>query len=101
MSADDSRINQQMFEVTVLGEVLEQLFKDLEFAPPGEAFIDGVPAAVLARQESPLRAAPRNPQDGFKEAAHVAPGSESDLGKVFKTGRIFCHWSSVSLTVIT
>jgi hypothetical protein len=38
-----------MFEVAVLREMLEQLLKDLEFAPPRDAFIDGVLAAVLAR----------------------------------------------------
>ena len=64
--------------------MLEQLLKDLEFAPPREAFIDGVPAAVLAWQEPPLRAAAINPQDGFEEATHVASGSEPDLGASFQ-----------------
>ncbi len=64
--------------------MLEQLLKDLEFAPSGEAFIDGVPVAVLARQESPLRSRPSDPQDGFEETAHIASGSESYLGAGFQ-----------------
>lgn len=36
MGADDGRINQQMFQVTVLGEMLEQLLKNPEFTPTGE-----------------------------------------------------------------
>lgn len=43
--------------------MLEQHFKDREFTPPGEAFINGVPVAVRLRQESPLRATASNPQD--------------------------------------
>ncbi|HEX8148017.1 MAG TPA: hypothetical protein VF591_12625, partial [Pyrinomonadaceae bacterium] len=58
------RIDQQMLQVTVLREMLEELFKDLEFAPAREALIDGVPTAVLARQERPLRAAAINPEEG-------------------------------------
>jgi hypothetical protein len=53
-----------MLQVTVLREMLEELFKDLEFAPAREALIDGVPTAVLARQERPLRAAAINPEEG-------------------------------------
>jgi len=67
--------------------MLEQLLKDLEFAPPREAFIDGVPVAVLARQESPLRAGACDPEDGFEETAHIASGSEPDLGASFQDGQ--------------
>ena len=66
---------------------LERLLEDLEFTPPREALVDRVPAAVLARQESPLRAGARDPEDGFKEAAHIAPGSEPDLGAGFQNGQ--------------
>src|ERR1051325_4006501 len=76
-----------MFQVAVLREMLEELFKDLEFAPAREAFIDGVPAAVPARQEPPLRAAAINPEDSFEEAAHIAPSAESDLGKGLQDGQ--------------
>ncbi len=63
--------------------MLEQLFKDLDVTPAGEAFIDGVPVAVLVWQESPLRAGACDPQDGFEEAAHVASGSEPYGGDRF------------------
>ena len=67
--------------------MLEQLFKDLQVAPPGEAFIDGVPVAVLWRQESPLRAAPSNPQDGFEETATIASGTKPYLWTGFQHGQ--------------
>ena len=67
--------------------MLEQLLKDLKLAPSGEAFIDRVPVAVLARQEPPLRAATSNPQDGFEEPAHVTSSSEPDLWAGFQDGQ--------------
>ena len=67
--------------------MLEQLLKDLEFAPSGAAFIDRVPVAVLARQEPPLCAAPSNPQDGFEEPAHVTSSSEPYLWAGFQDGQ--------------
>jgi hypothetical protein len=54
MSADDGRVNDQIFHVAVRREMLEELFKDLEVTPAREAFIDGVAVTILARQESPL-----------------------------------------------
>jgi hypothetical protein len=87
MSAHDGRVKQQIFHVAVLGEMLEQLFKDLEFTPSGEAFIKGVPVTILAWQESPLRSRPRDPQNGFKEAATIASGSKPDLGTGFQNGQ--------------
>jgi hypothetical protein len=67
--------------------MLEELLKDIEFAPSSEAFIDGVPVAVPARQESPLRAATINPEDGFEEAAAIAAGPEPDLGESSQDGQ--------------
>src|ERR1044072_3917890 len=76
-----------MFQVAVLRTMLEHLLKDLECAPAREALVDRVPAAVPARQESPLRAGARDPEDGFEEAAHIAPGTESNLGAGFQDGQ--------------
>jgi hypothetical protein len=59
--------------------MLDQLFNDIEFTPPGEAFIDGVSVTVLAWQESPLRSLTSDPQDGFEEAGHIESGPEPYL----------------------
>ena len=87
MSADDSRIKQQVFQVAILRAMLEQRFKDLEFTPAGEAFIDRVPAAILARQQPPLCAATSNPEDGFEEAAAIAASPEPYLGAGSQDGQ--------------
>ena len=67
--------------------MLEQLLKDLEFTPPGEAFIDGVPVTILAWQEPPLCSRPRDPQDGFEETTTIASGSEPDVRTGFQNGQ--------------
>ena len=87
MRAHDGRVKHQILHVAVRREMLEQLFKDLELTPPREAFIDGVPVAILAGQESPLRAGACDPQDGFEEAADIASGSEPYLGTGFEHGQ--------------
>jgi hypothetical protein len=58
-----------MFQIGVTGERLMKLFEDALTTPPREPFIDGVPVAVLHRQESPLCAAAGDPQDGFEKLA--------------------------------
>lgn len=70
MSADDGRVNQQIFHVAVGREMLEQRFKDAEVTPSGEAFINGVPVAILFGQESPLCTRTSDPQDSFEKTAH-------------------------------
>jgi hypothetical protein len=76
MSAHDGRVKHELLHVAVRRKMLEQLFKDLEFTPSGEAFINRVPVTVLAGQESPLRAGASDPQDGLEKTATIASGSE-------------------------
>jgi hypothetical protein len=87
MSAHNSRVNQEIFHVAVRREMLEQLFKDAEVTPTGEAFINCIPVAMLCGQESPLRSRTSNPQDGFEETATIASGSEPDLRASFQNGQ--------------
>ena len=67
--------------------MFKQIFPDAEITPSGEAFINGVPVAILARQESPLRATTSDPQDSFEETAHGASGSKPDLRTSFQHGQ--------------
>jgi hypothetical protein len=69
MGANDSAVNEQVFEVWVSGAKLMQLLEDTSFSPAGKAFIDGIPVAILFREQSPLRTAARNPEDGREESA--------------------------------
>ena len=60
-----------MFHIRVTGERLMKPFEDALPTPPREPLVDGVPVAVLRRQESPLCAATSNPQHGFEKLAAV------------------------------
>ena len=71
MGANNGRVNHQVFHIRVSGKRLVELLEDALAAPTREPFIDGVPVAILRRQESPLRAAASNPQHGFEELATI------------------------------
>ena len=71
MSAENGRVDEQMLQVSVTGERLMELLEDAVPTPPREPHIDGVPVAVLRRQEPPLRAAASNPEHGFEELAAI------------------------------
>lgn len=66
MSADNGRVNEQLFHVGVVGEEPMELLEDAVPTPARESFIDGVPVAVRCGQQSPLRAAASNPEHGFE-----------------------------------
>lgn len=71
MSADNGRVNEQMFHVRIVGERLMELLEDALPTPTREPLIDGVLVTVLWRQQSPLCAAPSNPEHGFEELAAI------------------------------
>jgi hypothetical protein len=71
MSANDSRVNEQVLQIGVTGKGLMQLLEDALPTPTRESFIDCVPVTILGRQESPLCAAAGNPQDGFEKLAAI------------------------------
>jgi len=67
--------------------MVEQLFKDAEFTPSGEAFINRVPVTILLGQESPLRSRTSDPQDSLEETTYITSGSESYLWTSFQHGQ--------------
>jgi hypothetical protein len=71
MSANDGRVNEQMLQIGVTSKGLMKLLEDALPAPTREPLIDGVLIAVLRRQESPLCAAPSDPQHGFEKLAAI------------------------------
>jgi hypothetical protein len=79
VGAHDGRIYQQVFEVWFGDAKLVQAFKDALLVPSREAFVGGVPAIVLTRQESPLCAGAGNPQHGFEEAATLSFFADVDI----------------------
>jgi hypothetical protein len=56
MSTNDSTVNEQVLKVRVSGTKLVQLLEDTNLSPASKTSVDGVPIAVVFRQQSPLRA---------------------------------------------
>ena len=99
MSANDRAINEQVFEVRISGAKLMQLLEDAGFSPAGEAFIDRIPIAVCFGQQTPLRAAARNPKDGGEEAPTLPLRADVNLAAGAKEGQDLlplliaeCYW---------
>lgn len=79
MSANDSAINEQVFEVWVSGAKRMQSLEDAGFSPARETFIDRIPIAVFFGQQAPLRAAARNPKDSGEEATTLPLRADVNL----------------------
>ena len=99
MGANDSAVNEQVFEVWISGAKLMQLLEDTSFGPAGKAFIDRIPVAVLFGQQSPLRTAARNPEDGRKEATTLPLRADVNLAARAQEGQNLlplliceCYW---------
>ena len=74
MSTYYGAIDNQVFHIWVVGEVLMHSFPDALVTPAGEPFVDAVPVAVGLGQQAPLGAATGHPEDGFHEASAVGFG---------------------------
>lgn len=99
MSANDGAINEQVFEIWISGAKLMQLLEDASLSPASEAFIDGVPVAILVREQSPLSTAARNPEDSRKEAATLPLRADVNLRARAQEGQNLlppligeCYW---------
>jgi len=99
MSADNGAVNEQVFKVWISSAKLMQLLEDAGFCPAGKAFIDGVPIAVLFREQSPLRTAARNPENGREEATTLPLRANVNLAARAKEGQNLlplligeCYW---------
>ena len=71
MGAHNSTVDDQVFHVWVLKELLMHPFPDSFVAPACEAFIDAVPVAVAFWKKSPLGTTPTHPQHGLDELTAV------------------------------
>jgi hypothetical protein len=69
MSTNDGRVNEQVFQISVISQCLMQLMEDALLAPARKPPINSVPVAVLFREQSPLRTTASHPEDGGKKAA--------------------------------
>ena len=71
MGADDGTVNDEVFRIRVIGQVVMQRRPNAPVAPAGVALIDGVPVAVFGGQETPGRAGAGNPEYAGNEASAV------------------------------
>src|SRR5580658_1086031 len=55
MDPDQRRIDEDVFEIWILGQVLENPLPHVLLRPPPEARVDGVPFAKFVRQIAPRR----------------------------------------------
>lgn len=65
MGAYNSAVDDQVFHIWVVNEMLMHPFPDSLVTPACEALIDAVPVAVVLWQKSPLGTAASHPEYGF------------------------------------
>ena len=69
MGTNHGAINDEVFHIRVMDEVLMHSLPDTLHAPASEALVDAVPSAILGWEQSPLGTGPGDPQDPFDKAA--------------------------------
>ena len=69
MGPDHGAVDDEVFHVRVVGEMLMHQFPDTPVGPAGKPFVDAVPIAVLGGEEPPLSTGPVHPQHGFNETS--------------------------------
>ena len=67
MGTYHSRIDHEVFHIRIMHKMLMHPFPDALVGPTGKSFVDAIPLAVLAGQQSPLSAAASHPKDRFDE----------------------------------
>ena len=65
-------VNNEMFQVWVLGKTMMYSFPDASITPAGKSPVDAVPFPILLGQQSPLSAAASHPEQAFNEAAAIS-----------------------------
>ena len=78
------RVNDQVFHIRIVHKVLMHPFPDAFVAPAYKSFVDTVPLAVLAWQQSPLGSTASYPKDGFDEAEAFGLLSNVDIWAIIE-----------------
>jgi hypothetical protein len=66
---DHRAVDDEVFHIRVVGQMLMQEFPDTPVGPAGKPFVDAVPVPILGWKEPPLGAGAIDPQDGFYETS--------------------------------
>jgi hypothetical protein len=67
MRSHDRAVQQKIFHIWVIGEMLMHIFPYLVFAPARKAFVNAVPVPLVFRKQSSLGPTAQDPQDSFHE----------------------------------
>ena len=67
MCTDHRRVDDQVFHVGLIDEMLMDTLPYSVITPAGESLVDAVPFTVFGREHPPLRTSPSNPQYSFNE----------------------------------
>ena len=69
MGTNHGAVDDEVFQIRVIGEVVKHSLPNVLLAPAGEPLADAVPFAILGRKQSLLSTGPGDPQDTFDKAA--------------------------------
>ena len=72
MGSDDCAVDDEVFHVGVIDEMLMHTLPYTAFTPSGEPCVDAVPITVFGWEHPPLRASPSNPQYGLNEPSTIS-----------------------------
>ena len=67
MGPYDCTVDDQMFPIGVIDEILMHTLPYSVFTPSGEPLVDAVPITVFGWEHPPLRTSPSNPQYSINE----------------------------------
>ena len=80
MGADNGTVNNQVFRIRVIGQIVMQSIPNAPVPPAGTALIDGVPVAVFGGPETPGRAGRGNPEYAGSETAAMVFAADVEVG---------------------
>lgn len=87
MGSNDGGIDDQIFEVRIIGHRLEHPIPDALDAPPAEAPEHAIPVAKHLRKITPWRARAHDPKHALHEHPVVAPGGAFLVRPTYNQGR--------------
>ena len=65
MRSNDRAVDDEVFHIRVIDEVLVHPFPDPSFAPSYKPLVYAIPLAILGRKQPPLCPGPSDPEDGL------------------------------------
>jgi hypothetical protein len=90
VSANNGRIEHDIFHIGISGEVFKHLLPYADFTPATESFVHAIPLAIFSREQAPLRPTPQYPKHGFDKTPSFSSRPDLDLGAISQELLDFC-----------